>query len=133
MLFLLPRYLLNLLLLLRLHLVLLLKIHLDHLGRTIAITTRSMVMLSLSVADYSLSNLLARTLHSSLFVLLLLLILKRLLKASLPNFPFKIFKLCYNNFSHNFSLTLVNLPYKSCLSPQVPLSHGILTLPIATI
>ena len=114
--FLLPRYLLKLLLLLRLHLVLLLRIHLDHLRRTSTITKTNMVMFSL--ADYSLSNLPARTLHSSLFILLLLLLLKSLLKAPLPNIPLKIFKLSYNNSSHKFNQALVNHLISSVYHPK---------------
>ena len=74
--FLLPRYLLNLLLMLRPHLVPLLRIYLDQLERTFVITVKSMVILSLSVANYSLSNLLAKALYSNQLVLLLLLLLK---------------------------------------------------------
>ena len=67
-------------------LVQLFRILLGHLGRTSAITARIMVILSLSVADYSLSNLPARTLHSTLFELLLLLLLKSHLEVPLLNF-----------------------------------------------
>ena len=65
----------------------LLRIHLDHLKRTFAITTKSMVKLSLSVTNYSLSNLLDKALHSNLLVLLLLSLLKSLSKEPPLNSP----------------------------------------------
>ena len=108
--FLLPMYLLNLLLLLKPHLVPLLRILLGLLGRFSVDIAKSMAMLSLSVTAHSLSNLPTRILHFILFELLLLLLLKRILKALFPNFPWEIFKLFYNNFSQ----TLVNLPHKFC-------------------
>ena len=123
--FLLPRYLLNLSHLLKPHPVL------GHLRRTSTITTRSMVILSLSIANYSLSNLPARTLHSNLFELLLLLLLNSHLKAPLLNIPYEIFKPFYSNFSH--IQIMVNPPHKLYLSPLILLHHGILILPVATI
>ena len=76
---LLPRYLLNLSLLLKPHPIPLFITLLGHLGRSSAITVKSMVMLSLSVTDYSLSNLPTRTFHPTLF--------ERPLKVPLLNFP----------------------------------------------
>ena len=128
--FLLPRYLLNSFLLLKHHPALLLRTYLDHLRKTSATTARSMVMLSLSVVDCSLSNLLARTPHSSLFTLLLLPQLKSPLRAPFLNFPWDIFKPFYINFSH--IQIVVKIPHKFYLSPQVLLRHGILIMPVAT-
>ena len=127
--FLLLMYLLNLLILLIPHPISLLITHINLLGRTFAIIAKSIVILSLRVADYSLSNLQDKTLYFGLLVFLLLLLLKNLSKVSLLKSTWKIFNLFYNNFSQ----TQVNLPHKFYLSPQVPLHYCISIMPVAII
>lgn len=113
--FLLLRYPLNILLLFRHHLILSLRTHLDFIfpKKTTVTTAKSMTMWSLSVINYSLSNLLhpsrtsaATTTESS--------------SKSTLKFSIKGIKLFYNNYNQN----LINLPVKSHLSHQVFLFHG---------